>query len=226
MTSRPAAVAFDVIDTLMTLEPLRGRLTGIGQPPHLLEAWYARTIRDGMALSVAGDYAEFHDVAATTLRDLTAGQVSDEQVAYVLAGMAELPPFPDAVPAAERLAAGGVRLACLTNGAPKPTAAFVERAGLAPFIERVISVSEVRRWKPAAIVYRYAAEVLGVPPERLALVAAHHWDCHGAKRAGLTAAWVSREKRDYPHLFAEPDVTGADLVAAAGALLNLGNSPG
>jgi 2-haloacid dehalogenase len=220
MTSRPAAVAFDVIDTLMTLDPLRSRLTDIGQPPHLLEAWYTRTIRDGMVLSTTGDYAEFHDVAATALRDMAAGSVSDEQVAYLLAGMADLPAFPDAVPAAKRLAAGGIRLACLTNGASKPMTAFVERAGLAPFIERVISVDEVRRWKPTAIVYRYAAEVLGVPAGRLALVATHPWDCHGAKRAGLTAAWVSRQG-SYSRLFAEPDVTGADLVAVADALLAL-----
>lgn len=221
MTSRPAAVAFDVIDTLMTLDPLRSRLTDIGQPPYLLEAWYTRTVRDGMVLSTTGDYAEFHDVAATTLRDLAPGSVSDEQVAYLLAGMADLPAFPDAVPAAERLAAGGVRLACLTNGAPKPMAAFVERAGLAPFIERVISVEEVRRWKPTAIVYRYAAEVLDVPAERLALVATHPWDCHGAKRAGLMAGWVSRKQGSYSPLFAEPDVTGGDLVAVADALLAL-----
>src|SRR5580692_6168360 len=43
MTNRPAVVAFDVIETLMSLEPLRARLVEIGQPPHLLEAWHTRT---------------------------------------------------------------------------------------------------------------------------------------------------------------------------------------
>ena len=55
MSRRPAVVAFDVIETLMSLEPLRARLTDIGQPPALLEAWYTRTLRDGMALSATGD---------------------------------------------------------------------------------------------------------------------------------------------------------------------------
>src|SRR6201999_4398414 len=65
MTHRPAVVAFDVIETLMTLEPLRQRLTDIGQPPHLLEAWYTRTLRDGMAISATGDYAPYAEVAET-----------------------------------------------------------------------------------------------------------------------------------------------------------------
>jgi len=34
---RPVAVAFDVVETLMPLEPLRERFTAIGLPPHLLD---------------------------------------------------------------------------------------------------------------------------------------------------------------------------------------------
>ena len=59
MTRRPVAVAFDVIETLMSIEPLRGRLTDIGQPAYLLEAWYTRTTRDGMALSATTDFVAF-----------------------------------------------------------------------------------------------------------------------------------------------------------------------
>ena len=81
MSRRPAVVAFDVIETLMSLEPLRDRLVASGQPPGLLEAWYTRTLRDGMALSVTGDYVAFADVAEAALRGLTHDTVSDEQVA-------------------------------------------------------------------------------------------------------------------------------------------------
>jgi 2-haloacid dehalogenase len=78
--ARPAAVAFDVIGTLMDLEPLRAQLAGIGLPPHLLEQWYDRTIRNGMALSATGDYAEFPDAAAWALREITGYAITDAQV--------------------------------------------------------------------------------------------------------------------------------------------------
>jgi 2-haloacid dehalogenase len=221
MTRRPAVVAFDVIETLMSLEPLRARLTEIGQPPGLLEAWYTRTLRDGMALSATGDYVPFSDVAEAALRALTNYTVSNEQVAAVMAGWDELPAFPDALPAVRRLAEAGLRVACLTNGSASLMSAFVDRAGLGDLVERVISVGEVYRWKPAGVVYLYAVSVMGVPADRMALVAVHDWDCHGAKRAGLTTGWVSRKSGGYGAPFAPPDVVGEDLTEVAAKLLTL-----
>jgi 2-haloacid dehalogenase len=219
VSRRPDVVAFDVIETLMSLEPLRARLTDIGQPPTLLEAWYTRTLRDGMALSATGDYVPFADVAEAALRGLTHYTISDEQVASVMAGWEELPAFPDALPAISRLAEAGVRVACLTNGSSYLASSFVNRAGLG--VDRVISVEEVYRWKPAGVVYLYAAEVLGVSPDRMALVAAHDWDCHGAKRAGLTTGWVSRKSGGFGAPFASPDVVGEDLTEVTAKLLAL-----
>jgi len=221
MTRRPAVVAFDVIETLMSIEPLRERLTAIGQPPHLLEAWYTRTLRDGMALSAAGDFAPFADVAESALRGLTSYSISDEQVAQVMAGFSELPAFPDALPAMTALTEAGVRVACLTNGSAYLTSSFLNRAGLGSLVDRVISVAEVCRWKPSKMVYLYAAEVLDVPAPRMALVAAHDWDCHGAKRAGLVAGWVSRKTGGFGAQFEPPDVVGEDLAEVAARLLAL-----
>ena len=221
MSRRPVVVAFDVIETLMSLEPLRARLTDIGQPPALLEAWYTRTLRDGMALSATGDYVGFTDVAEAALRGLTHYTISDQQVASVMTGFSELPAFPDAQPAITSLTEAGLRVACLTNGSASVTSSFVDRTGLGPAVDRVISVSEVYRWKPAGVVYLYAAEVLGVSPDRMALVAAHDWDCHGAKRAGLTTGWVSRKSGGFGAPFAAPDVVGEDLTEVAAKLLAL-----
>jgi 2-haloacid dehalogenase len=216
---RPAVVAFDVIETLMSLEPLRERLTEAEQPPHLLEAWYTRTLRDGIALSSTGDYAPFSDVAESALRALTGYSISDERVAHIMAGFSELPAFPDAVPAITRLCDAGVRVACLTNGSAYQTSSFVNSSGLGQLVDRVICAGDVYRWKPAPVVYLYAAEMLDVPPDRLALVAAHDWDCHGAKRAGLVTGWVSRKSGGFGAPFEPPDVTGEDLTEVASRLL-------
>ena len=48
MPLRPEAVTFDVIETLMPLEPLRERFTVAGLR-HLLELWFTFTLRDGIA---------------------------------------------------------------------------------------------------------------------------------------------------------------------------------
>ena len=223
MTHRPAVVAFDVIETLMSLEPLRERLAQVGQPPHLLEAWYTRTLRDGMALSATGDFAPFNDVAEAALRGLTSYTIGDEQVAHVMAGFSELPAFPDALPAITTLTDAGVRVACLTNGSAQVTSSFLNRTELGSLVDRVVSVGEVYRWKPSPMVYLYAAEVLDVPSQWLALVAAHDWDCHGAKRAGLIAGFVTRKSGGFGAPFEPPDVVGEDLTEVAAKLLALGS---
>jgi len=221
MSRRPAVVAFDVIETLASLEPLRARLTETGQPAGLLEAWYTRTLRDGMALSATGDYVGFTEVADAALRGLTHYTISDEQVAHVMAGFGELPAFPDAVPALRALTEAGLRVACLTNASASVGSAFTDRAGLGSMVERVISVEEVYRWKPASVVYLYAVSVMGVPADQMALVSTHDWDCHGAKRAGLTTGWVSRKAGGFGAPFAPPDVVGEDLTEVAAKLLAL-----
>jgi 2-haloacid dehalogenase len=74
----------------------------------------------------------------------------------------------------------------LTNGSATLTTELLERAGLDGLVGRVISIDEVQAWKPASNAYRHTADVLGVAPGRLALIAVHSWDVHGARRAG---AW-------------------------------------
>ncbi|MGP4025627.1 haloacid dehalogenase type II [Actinomadura sp. 3N407] len=221
MTRRPRAVAFDVIETLMSLEPLRARFEDIGLPGGALETWFARTLRDGMALTATGDYAPFRRVAEGALRAVSGQRADDAAVAHVLDGFAALPAHPDVEPALRRLAAAGVPAVCLTNGAADTTMAFLDRAELTDLVDRVITVEEVGRWKPPAVVYRHAAAVAGVPADRLALVAAHAWDCHGAKRAGLVTGWVGRLEGRYGDVFAPPDVTGDDLVQVVERLLTL-----
>lgn len=174
-----------------------------------------------MGLSAAGDYVPFPDAAAEALRAVTGYEITDQQVEHVLAGFTDLPAHPDAAPAMHRLAGAGVRLVCLTNGTAEATSAFLARAGLDRYVEKVISAAEVGSWKPPARVYHHAAAVLGLPVQRVALVAVHAWDCHGAKRAGLITGWASRLEHSYGALFVPPDVTGADLTEVADRLVAL-----
>lgn len=221
MTHRPLVIAFDVIETLFPLEPIRRRLADAGQPGHVLDVWFARLLRDGFALAAAGGYRPFGDIAAGALRTATRGALDDEQTRTVLAGFAELDAHPDVVPAVRLARESGVRIVTLTNGSARNTRALLRRAGIADDVEQVLSVDDVRRWKPAAQVYRHAVNSTAVAADRVALVAAHAWDTHGAHRAGLTTGWVARLESDFPEIFDPPDVRGRDLVDVVGRLVAL-----
>lgn len=226
MTAGPTVVAFDVNETLSDMQPLRERFVDIGAPGHLLEPWFAATLRDGFALAAGGAYASFSDVATDSLRtalssvdDLRSGL--DDAVKFVLAGLPELDVHSDVTEGIRRLREGGLRLVTLTNGSIAMSEAMLARAGVLDHFERRMSVEEVRRWKPAPEPYLHAAAQCGVSVERMALVAVHPWDTDGAKRAGLLTGWVNRKSLPYPRSFLKPDATGPDLPAVADALLAL-----
>jgi 2-haloacid dehalogenase len=219
-----SVAVLDVNETLSDIAPLAGRFEEVGVPGELLPTWFAGTLRDGIALSASGGYAEFPQIAADVLRPLLARHEGlrmplEEAVGHILAGMATLGLHPDVEPGLRRLDEGGLRIATLTNGSAAYTQDLLERAGVSNLVERTLDVSQVQRWKPAPEPYRYACRALGVDPAAAAMIAAHPWDVHGAKCAGLRGAWLDRHGDDYPDAFAAPDATAGTLAAVADLLL-------
>lgn len=217
MNQRPKVVAFDVVETLFPLEPMRARLQALGLPDAALEIWFAQLLRNAFALDASGIYKSFGEVARSTLEVLLAEfdrKPALPVMADTLSALLELPARKDAVPAFQMLREAGVRILTLTNGSADTTHKLLQRAGLADSVERVISIDEVRRWKPAREVYLYGAKVAGVAPGRLALVAAHAWDIHGASQAGLVTGWVSYLERRFAPAMNPPDVVGDTLTEA------------
>jgi 2-haloacid dehalogenase len=218
---KPQAVAFDVMETLISLEPLGERLTEVGLPAGAVQAWFPRTLLYGLGLSVVGDYIPFPVAAAESLRAVSRHTLSDDQVAHVLAGIGELPAHPDVAGCMKTLAEGGVRMICLTNGSAEITRGFLDRNGLSDYIESIAVTAEVGTWKPPAAVYHHGCARLGLMPHQVALVAVHAWDCHGAKKAGLMAGWCARAEGKYGDIFIPADVMAGDLIEVAEGLLAL-----
>jgi 2-haloacid dehalogenase len=221
---RPAVVVLDVNETLTDMSPLRGRLVEVGAGGALFDVWFAATLRDGFAVTAAGGYAEFADIARHILTELLTSQLdlgADPAVAadHVLAGLPELDVHPDVPEGLHHLHEGGVRLVTLTNGATAMSDGALSRAGVLDLFEARLSVADAGRWKPAPESYAFAGGRVGEPPERLALVAVHPWDVDGAARAGLIGAWLNRGGTVYPSYLTAPAVTGPTLPALADRLL-------
>lgn len=224
LAHRPKAVAFDVNETLFSLETMRPRLCALGLPPLALEWWFAVVLRDGFALAAAGDARPFRVLAGQALVEIleaSGSTVPPGTVGTVLAGLSELAPHPDVEPGLSMLAGAGVPALALTNGSAGSVTGLLARAALGDLLPRVVSVEEVGLWKPRPEPYHYAAGQAGAPPEALALVASHPWDIHGAARAGLVTGWVNRGGRSFPAGLHVPHVQGQTLDAVVERLLAL-----
>lgn len=215
-------VVLDVNETLSDLSPLRERFTDSGAPGHLLQTWFAGTLRDGFALAAAGRSQPFPAVGAAVLRGLLTGldlsRPLDDAVSHVLSGFPELDVHPDVPAGLRALADSGLRVVTLTNGSASQSASLLERAGVADLVEQRLSVDDAGRWKPHLDAYAYAARACRVPLERCAMVAVHPWDLMGAATVGMTTGWIDRTGSPWPEAYERPDVTGPDLSSVARGL--------
>jgi 2-haloacid dehalogenase len=84
--------------------------------------------------------------------------------------------------------------------------------------ERLMTVEDAGAWKPARRAYEHAVQECGVDPGDAMLVAVHPWDIDGARRAGLSTAWIDRTGRHYPSYFEAPDLRAASLTDLADSL--------
>src|SRR5919206_2650518 len=135
---RPRVVLVDVFETMLRVDALRGRFVDVGRSADDAQLFFARTLRDGMALTLAGPAPPFLDVARAAL--LTLGpELSPEAVEHVLAGMRELPPPADVEPAPMALARARVPTYAFTHGDPAVATAALDRAGLRTYLREVLS---------------------------------------------------------------------------------------
>jgi 2-haloacid dehalogenase len=221
--TRPAAVAFDIFGTLFELDPLGARLESAGLPKQSLKLWFSRMLRDAFACEAAGTFRNFREVAAGALQVLLIenGAITDQkQIDHVLDGFSELQPRKDVESAFRKLQEAKVPIATLGNGSASTVRQLLERSGLLKYVRHVLSIEEVKHWKPHREPYLFAARTMQVEPNRLALIAAHAWDTHGAHEAGLITGWISVLEKRYQPAFDPPDVSGASLEEVVAALVS------
>jgi 2-haloacid dehalogenase len=218
MTGSIEVVAFDVNETLFSLDRLGPAFAAAGIDEGAVPLWFARILRDGSGLAVHGQFAPFAEIALAQLRALRP-EISDQRVADVVATFHQLDPYPDVAPALRWLRDAGVRAVTLTNGSADWAATLLARAGLSSYVVHNISVDAVRRWKPAPEVYGHAATVTGTIPDRVALVSAHAHDCDAARRAGLRSGRVDRMGVPAAGYFLAPDVQARTLIEVVALLV-------
>jgi len=117
-------LALDVNETLSDMSALAPRLQELGAPGELLQTWFASTLRDGFALTVAGAYADFATVAHAALLALLAEVRSlsaepGEAATQLVSAIAELPLHEDVRPGLERLPGASMGCGRRQAGGPR-----------------------------------------------------------------------------------------------------------
>lgn len=208
-----------MIGTLFALDRSRERLVEFGAPPHALDLWFARALRDAFAWSHAGGYRPLREFLEAALPDtlVTLGVGADpDRLDGVMGSLAELDPAPGAREALDVFGEAGWEVVTLTNGGEAFSRGLLERAGVLDRFADTISCDRIRRTKPHPDVYAMA---LADGIDEVWLVACHAWDVAGASRAGLRTVWIGAEQAYPASVYPSPDLIAADLLEAAHRML-------
>jgi 2-haloacid dehalogenase len=221
----PHVIVCDVNETLLDVEALKPKFEAVLGDGGLVREWFSTVLLYSEVVTVAGPYSDFASIGAAALEMTAAAHqrpLSAEGRRSILQGMLALPAHPDVREGLEMMRDAGLRVVTLTNSPPASVQQQLTNAGIASLFERSFSVDAVRRFKPAAEVYRSVADALAVPIGQLRLVAAHAWDVHGALRAGCAAAFVARPGKVLFPLGPAPDIVGSDFVEVARKIVAAG----
>jgi 2-haloacid dehalogenase len=121
--------------------------------------------------------------------------LTEEEIDHLDRAWHRLKPWPDAKAGLGKLKRRHV-IATLSNGNVALLVNMAKHAGL-PW-DCILSAEVVRHYKPDPETYLGAADLLGVRPGELMLVAAHKDDLHAARACGLKTAFVPRPREYGP----------------------------
>ena len=161
-------------------------------PAALSTLWRQKQLEYTWLRSLMGRYEDFWAVTEAALRYAVRRlgiEASESQLRALMDAYLHLACFPDARDALARLPRPR---AILSNGSPAMLEAVVWSSGLAPLLDRVISVDRVRTYKPARAVYALGPETVGIPAAELLFVSSNAWDVAGARSFGYRVAWCNR----------------------------------
>lgn len=71
--------------------------------------------------------------------------------------------------------------------------------------QHIVSVDEVRTYKPSPVVYGLAEKHLDIQRDQIGFVSSNCWDVAGAKAFGLRSYWLNRENAPLEVLGFQPD---------------------
>jgi 2-haloacid dehalogenase len=201
----PAAFVFDAYGTLFDVHSVAARCESCwpGKGVQVSQLWRAKQLEYTWQRSLMQRYAPFSTVTREALAYACEALRLDLSVAQMEGLMAEyyrLSVYSDVPAALKRL---GGKQAILSNGSPDMLEPLVEHSRLK--FDAVISVDELKIYKPAPAIYELAVRRLGIPKDQIGFVSSNCWDALGAKSYGFSVYWINRANAPVDRLGFKPD---------------------
>ena len=189
------AFVFDAYGTLYDVHSVY-EITSQEFPEHgelITQVWRLKQLEYTWLRSQMQSYRSFWEISEESLvYTLKAIGLPTEKdiIDRILDKYLHLDPYPECIDALDALS--GVPLAILSNGNQEILDALVKNTGLHSKLAAVISVDQVRTFKPSPKAYELVEQTLKVKPENVMFVSSNSFDAMAAKQFGFQVAWIER----------------------------------
>jgi 2-haloacid dehalogenase len=212
----PRAVVFDAYGTLFDVYSvgLLAEQLFPGRGDALSVLWRDKQIEYTRLVSMSGVYRPFWELTRAGLRfaaqrlGLTLDASAEERL---MNQYRHLSAFPENLDVLRELKTRGVPAAILSNGDPEMLGVAVKSAGFTGYLDHVLSVHPIRKYKTDPAAYALATQAFKLPAKQILFVSSNGWDAIGATWFGFTTLWVNRHGLPLEQLDTAPTRTGTTL---------------
>lgn len=208
------ALVFDVYGTLFDVHSVEEKCEAVYESygAKISQRWRQKQLEYSFLRQVMGQYQPFKQVTLDALKfALQTLELSydDTQLQSILAEYEKL----DSYKEVEKVLSEGDNKQCVifSNGSRDMLEPLIEQSGLAEYFDRVISVDDIKQYKPSPASYMQVLNTLGIKREEVLFMSSNGWDISGAKSFGFKTAWINRNHAPVEMLNLEPDYILPDL---------------
>ena len=125
---------------------------------------------------------------------------------------AKLTSFEDSLRVVKAIQEKGISTAILSNGSREMLTTVVESNGLKPYLDKVVTVEDVRLFKTAPQAYELLLKGFPVQKAEVLFVSSNAWDALAAKWYGFDVFWVNRLGHPFEEIGEKPNYEGNSLT--------------
>jgi 2-haloacid dehalogenase len=223
-------IAFDAYGTLFDVYSM-GQLAEELFPSHgqaLSLMWRDRQIEYTRLVTMSDPnpngskhYLPFWELTIRSLRYICKRldlHLSAEHEKRLMDQYAKLTGFGDSQSVLKAIKDKGISTAILSNGSREMLAAVVDSNGLKPYLDKVVTIEDVRLFKTAPQAYELLLKAFPVKKEEILFVSSNAWDALAAKWYGFDVFWVNRLNHPFEEIGEKPDYEGKSLTEVLGVI--------
>jgi len=201
------AIIFDAYGTLFDVnsaaEKCKNKIGEKWEP--FANYWRTTQLEYTWLRSLMGRHQDFWKVTEQSLdKSMKVFQIDTSMKDELLDLYKVLSTFPEVKETLKKLKEKNYKLAILSNGTPALLRELVSSNNLESIFDDVLSIEEVKIYKPHPNVYNIPIKKYQIEKNQFAYLSSNTWDVSAAGNFGFNAVWVNRNKNIFDNLDYKP----------------------